>query len=145
MSNFVKIKVYAGGTFSDIIVNTDRIVAIADDDGENAGSTDATRLYLDDSAPEYWSKNSIASEESMRELLLPYGEGARLSALLTGESATPSAKWVKCKYNGFLMCGNCKDVFIESNWLSDGKWNYCPNCGVKLGVPDTEEETQNES
>jgi hypothetical protein len=134
MSNFVKIKVYAGGTFSDIIVNTDKIVAIADDDGMNAGSTDATRLYLDDSAPEYWSKNSIASEESMRELLLPYREGARLRALLTGESAMPSAKWVKCKYNGFLMCGNCKDVFIESNWLSDGKWNYCPNCGAKLGT-----------
>lgn len=36
--------------------------------------------------------------------------------------------------NGFLCCSRCHDVFIEDEWLDDGKWSYCPNCGAKMDL-----------
>ena len=41
-------------------------------------------------------------------------------------------KWEKAEYNGFLRCDQCKDVYINEEWLEDGKWNYCPNCGANM-------------
>lgn len=41
-------------------------------------------------------------------------------------------RWEKAEYNGFLRCDKCKDVYINEEWLADGKWNYCPNCGAKM-------------
>ena len=41
-------------------------------------------------------------------------------------------KWEKAEYHGFLRCDQCKDVYINEEWLEDGKWNYCPNCGAKM-------------
>ena len=41
-------------------------------------------------------------------------------------------RWEKAEYNGFLRCDQCKDVYINEEWLEDGKWNYCPNCGAKM-------------
>ena len=41
-------------------------------------------------------------------------------------------RWEKAEYNGFLRCDQCKDVYINEEWLADGKWNYCPNCGAKM-------------
>lgn len=41
-------------------------------------------------------------------------------------------RWEKSEYNGFVRCDKCKDVYIDESWLTDGKWNYCPNCGAKM-------------
>ena len=41
-------------------------------------------------------------------------------------------RWEKAEYNGFLRCDQCKDVYINEEWLEDGKWNYCPNCGSRM-------------
>ena len=41
-------------------------------------------------------------------------------------------RWEKAEYNGFLRCDQCKDVYINEEWLEDVKWNYCPNCGAKM-------------
>ena len=42
-------------------------------------------------------------------------------------------KWVKHKSTGYLMCDQCKDVYINPEWLTDGRWRFCPNCGSYNG------------
>ena len=49
------------------------------------------------------------------------------------------ATWGKGICCGFVGCSECHDVFINSDWLHDGKWKYCPNCGAKM---DLKEDTQ---
>ena len=41
-------------------------------------------------------------------------------------------RWEKAEYHGFLRCDQCKDVYINEEWLEGGKWNYCHNCGAKM-------------
>jgi hypothetical protein len=48
-------------------------------------------------------------------------------------AAVIHGRWEKSEYNGFLRCDQCKDVYIPKEWLTDGKWSYCPNCCAKLG------------
>lgn len=40
--------------------------------------------------------------------------------------------WDGGKGHGYCCCSNCRDVYILEEWLVDGKWNYCPNCGAKM-------------
>ncbi len=48
-------------------------------------------------------------------------------------------KWEACReYPGFLRCSRCKDVYISSEWLADGKWNFCPNCGAPMDASHRE-------
>ena len=42
-------------------------------------------------------------------------------------------RWVKhTKMHGFVYCSACKDVYLDEEWLKDGKWGYCPNCGARM-------------
>ena len=41
-------------------------------------------------------------------------------------------RWEQAEYHGFVRCDQCKDVYINEEWLEDGKWNYCPNCGADM-------------
>ena len=41
-------------------------------------------------------------------------------------------RWEKTEYHGFLRCSECKDAYVADEWVEDGKWNYCPNCGAKM-------------
>ena len=41
-------------------------------------------------------------------------------------------RWEQAEYKGFVRCDQCKDVYINEEWLMDGKWNNCPNCGAKM-------------
>ena len=42
-------------------------------------------------------------------------------------------RWEKHKtMHGFVYCSACKDVYLDAEWLADGKWGYCPNCGAKM-------------
>ena len=36
------------------------------------------------------------------------------------------------RMTGYLRCSQCHDANIWEDWLTDGKWNYCPNCGAKM-------------
>ena len=36
------------------------------------------------------------------------------------------------RMTGYLRCSKCHDANIWDDWLKDGKWNYCPNCGAKM-------------
>lgn len=42
-------------------------------------------------------------------------------------------RWEKYKYaTGVVRCSVCIDVYIDEEWITDGKWNYCPNCGARI-------------
>jgi rRNA maturation endonuclease Nob1 len=45
------------------------------------------------------------------------------------------AAWVKTgdeMAHGMLTCSGCRDCYILGEWLEDGKWNFCPNCGARM-------------
>lgn len=52
-----------------------------------------------------------------------------VQALKTGEWEEPPMGLA-----GFLRCSVCRDVYIEQEWLTDGKWNFCPSCGARLNA-----------
>lgn len=47
--------------------------------------------------------------------------------------------WAPTK-SGYLTCSECGDCYIAAEWLLDGKWNFCPNCGVKMRKLEMEED-----
>lgn len=50
-------------------------------------------------------------------------------------------EWEKSDvHNGFLVCSECKNCYIEPNWLDGLRWQYCPNCGAKMDVKDGDGE-----
>ena len=56
-----------------------------------------------------------------------------VSELSRAKAERPQGEWVKHKkIRGFVYCGNCKDVYIDEEWLADGKWSFCPNCGSDM-------------
>lgn len=36
-------------------------------------------------------------------------------------------------YNGYCCCSACHNTYIDPDWLIDGKWQYCPACGARMG------------
>lgn len=49
------------------------------------------------------------------------------------EDLRPRGRWEKHRtMHGFVYCSNCKDVYLDEEWLVDGKWGFCPNCGAKM-------------
>lgn len=40
--------------------------------------------------------------------------------------------WEKVNYTGYVRCSCCKDVYINEDWLQDGRWNGCPKCFADL-------------
>lgn len=37
---------------------------------------------------------------------------------------------------GVLVCSVCHDCYIDENFLDGKKWNFCPECGAKMGGGD---------
>lgn len=46
------------------------------------------------------------------------------------------AVWEQSEYNGYVVCSNCHDCYIEPEWAEGLKWRFCPHCGrrIRLGV-----------
>ena len=41
--------------------------------------------------------------------------------------------WIKSdKYNGYSVCSVCGDCYVDSNWITSGKWLFCPSCGARM-------------
>ena len=49
-----------------------------------------------------------------------------------GVTVRERGRWEKTEYSGFVRCSCCKDVYIDEEWLTAGKWNGCPNCFADL-------------
>lgn len=55
--------------------------------------------------------------------------------IIDPEDLRPKGRWEKHKnIRGFVYCSACRDVYLDGEWLADGKWTYCPNCGAKMEV-----------
>lgn len=49
------------------------------------------------------------------------------------EKLRPNGHWKKHKnMHGFVYCSACRGVYLDVEWLADGKWTFCPNCGAKM-------------
>ena len=48
------------------------------------------------------------------------------------EDLRPRGRWEDSGCKGVLRCSECKDAYIYEEWLREGKWNYCPNCGARM-------------
>jgi hypothetical protein len=65
---------------------------------------------------------------------------ACMNNVLDGMPAADAApvvhgRWDKHKtMHGFVYCSACRDVYLDAEWLADGKWTYCPNCGAKMDL-----------
>lgn len=70
----------------------------------------------------------------------PYFEkAAQMLEQLPAADVAPvvHGRWVKhTKMHGFVYCSVCKDVYLDEEWLRDGKWGYCPNCGARMDGAD---------
>ena len=41
------------------------------------------------------------------------------------------------KYKGYVYCSICHDCYVEPEWVTKLKWNYCPNCGADMREEQT--------
>lgn len=42
-------------------------------------------------------------------------------------------RWEKApKFEHMLRCSECKDAYVEDDWIAGRKWSYCPNCGARM-------------
>ena len=93
-----------------------------------------------------------AYESDIRKLFVQYGDGTYLGdreAMIYDEALVDAlyalneaptvdavpvvhGRWKKHDATGYVGCSNCWDVFVDEEWLTEGRWNYCPNCGAKM-------------
>lgn len=72
---------------------------------------------------------------------LGYGDTEELiknAPAIDPESLRPHGRWEEI--NGYLRCSECKDVYIYEDWIEDGKWKFCPNCGAQMDKEMLESE-----
>lgn len=60
-----------------------------------------------------------------------FGKDNKQEAKADAGKPRPHGRWEEI--NGYLRCSECKDVYIYEDWIEDGKWKFCPNCGAKMG------------
>lgn len=78
--------------------------------------------------------NELISKEMVRRIIdSPRNKEQMLRMLESIPPAQPKrGKWVEHKSTGYLMCDQCKDVYINPERLADAHWNFCPNCGADM-------------
>lgn len=44
------------------------------------------------------------------------------------------AEWIEDEFCGgvYVTCSHCHNCYVEKAFLSEQKWNYCPQCGKRL-------------
>ena len=40
------------------------------------------------------------------------------------------------KFKGYVSCSICHDCYVELEWVTKMKWNYCPHCGADMREDD---------
>ena len=49
-------------------------------------------------------------------------------------------RWISNEGDVLFHCSEC-ETQISTSWdYDDLQWCYCPNCGAKMDIPDTEED-----
>lgn len=51
---------------------------------------------------------------------------------ISPDDARGVGEWEDAKQHGLCRCSVCKDCYIEKDYITQAKWNYCPNCGVRM-------------
>lgn len=61
---------------------------------------------------------------------------ARVVAYCISNVKSISAKrgaWVHVPNTPYMTCSVCSECSIDEDWLDGKHWNYCPECGARLG------------
>ena len=61
-----------------------------------------------------------------------YEIGVVKAAPIVDAKPVVHGRWVESRYFGLLHCSKCHDCYVDAEWISDGKWSYCPNCGADM-------------
>lgn len=65
-----------------------------------------------------------------RDRALQYAKGA---SVIVEYAPVKHGVWKKTDYAYLLRCSACHDCCIDEDWLDRKKWNFCPECGAKMG------------
>ena len=42
-------------------------------------------------------------------------------------------RWEPSEKNpGWVVCSVCRDCYIETGWVTEKKWRFCPSCGAEM-------------
>lgn len=85
---------------------------------------------------EYISKADVLSiVELFLEGDTAYSLRRRISMIPAADvrSVVPG-QWIMSEDRpGYAVCSNCHDFYIDPEFMHNGKWNHCPNCGADMG------------
>ena len=80
-----------------------------------------------------------ALQASMMDMVASglYGLEDMIDAVIEAPTLSPDdvrgvGKWEDAKQHGLCRCSVCKDCYIEKDYITQTKWNYCPSCGSKM-------------
>ena len=83
--------------------------------------------------------DDLISKQALKEDLLKRGfypvivKRALEDAPAVDAAEVKHGRWKKyLRVSGVVCCSECNDVYIYEEWLKEGKWHYCPNCGAKM-------------
>ena len=91
--------------------------------------------------PQYKGENKVAeyiSKEQVKmmimsidELPVPVREKYAREVDSQNGKNIKFGKWEKAQM-GYLCCSECRNCYILPEWIDEGKWNFCANCGADL-------------
>lgn len=89
--------------------------------------------------------NDLIQRAAARDVINTWGrhenEDVRMDLLHNDLNAIPAVDaapvvhgwWIESEnFKGYMVCSICHDSYVEPEWITTGKWAYCPNCGAKM-------------
>jgi formylmethanofuran dehydrogenase subunit E len=70
----------------------------------------------------YWNSSDKTFVEKIADYLIANG--------VTIQKHGRWEEYVNIK--GVVRCSECNDTYIYREWVDEGKWYYCPNCGANM-------------